>query len=70
VAISEQEVWSVARLYVDRFGAEARAKADDHAYDLREDGDAADLAAWLRIIEAIGEIQRRQSSGAVVNLSA
>ena len=55
--ITEQETWAVARLYVDRFGANAKPKADLHARDLRVDGDSANLEAWLRVMDAIGAIQ-------------
>jgi hypothetical protein len=62
MAVRDREVWAVAQLYVDRFGANARLKADDHTRELRAEGSPADLAAWLRIIEAIDDIQLQRNS--------
>ncbi len=59
------DVWRAAKLLVDRYGDGATAEAMKRADALAAQGDAEGKVAWLRIFEAIEELQSTVPSGPV-----
>ena len=62
---SDIDIWRAAKLLVDRYGDGALVEAMKRADALAAQGDAAGKVAWLRILEAIEELQSTVPSGPV-----
>ena len=57
------DLWRAAKLLIDRHGKTATAEAMKRADALAAQGDAAGKIVWLRILEAIAELQNTVPSG-------
>ena len=62
---SDPDIYRSAKLLVDQHGDGATAEAKKRADALAAQGDAAGKVAWLRILEAIEELQSTVPSGPV-----
>jgi hypothetical protein len=58
------DLWRAAALVLKEHGTNASNYAMQRALDLKEEGDANGEAAWLRIFDAIWELQRSQRRAA------
>ena len=63
--MKDLDVWRAAKMLIDRHGDTAPAEAMKRADALAAQGDAADKVVWLRILEAIEELQNTVPSGPV-----
>ncbi len=52
------DTWRSAQLLIEQYGDGASGRAMQHAIDSHARGDADDEAAWLRVFDAIRELQR------------
>jgi hypothetical protein len=52
----------IAELLVERFGADARTRAELITYALHEAGEIEQSHVWLRIIWAINDLRRRRAN--------
>ena len=59
------DIWRAAKLLIDRHGDTATAEAMIRADALAAQGDAVGKVVWLRILEAIEELQSTVPSGPV-----
>ena len=59
------DLWRAAKLLIDRHGDTATVEAMKRADALAAQGDAAGKIVWLRVLEAIEELQSTVPSGAV-----
>ncbi len=62
---SDIDLWRAAELLVDRYGDGAAIEAAKRADDMLEQGDMEGKAVWLRILEAVKELQNTVPRGAV-----
>ncbi len=62
---SDIDLWRAAKLLVDRYGDEAAEETAKRADTLGSKGDLEGMAVWLRILEAVKELQNTVPSGAV-----
>jgi hypothetical protein len=58
--------WRAANLLIQQHGAGAAAHAERRSLELALAGDTEGARAWLRILEAIGELQRVERDAAEV----
>ena len=56
--IEDIDLWRAAKLMVDRYGEEAELQAPARADEMHDEGDMDGRAEWLRIVNAIRELQR------------
>ncbi len=63
--IDDIDIYRSAKLLVDRYGDGAAIEAMKRADALAAQGDTEGKVAWLRILEAIEELQSTVPSGAV-----
>ena len=63
------DVWTTARLLVERYGADATAVAESEAIDGLLCGDAAESATWERVIAAVETLLERPPL-ALIDLAA
>ena len=64
--IADIDLWRGAKLLVDRYGNTATIEAMKRADALAAQGDAAaGKVVWLRILEAVEELQNTQPTGPV-----
>ncbi len=54
--IPEIDIWRVANLMLKRYGDEAEVESARRADELWEDGDAAGVAVWRRVMGAIRQL--------------
>ena len=59
------DLWRAAKLLIDRYGKTAPVEAMRRADALAAQGNAAGRVVWLRILEAVEELQSTVPSGAV-----
>ena len=52
------DIWRLAQLLIEEHGQDASGLAMQHAVDSHARSDAEDEADWLRIFDAIRELQR------------
>ena len=57
------DLWRAAKLFVDRYGETAPVEAMKRADALAAQGDAAGKVVWLRILEAVEELQNTNPTG-------
>ena len=62
---SDIDLWRAAKLLIDRYGNTAPVEAMRRADALAAQGDTAGKIVWLRILEAIEELQNTEPMGAV-----
>lgn len=55
--MEEIDIWRAAKLMLDQHGQDAQLEAVEKATLMVERGDLAGQRVWLRIFEAIGELQ-------------
>ena len=55
--MKDLDLWRAAKLLVDRYGDGATIEAMKRADALAAQGDAAGKIVWLRILEAVEELQ-------------
>lgn len=60
--IDDRGSCAVALLLVKLYGTEASTQAALRADDLAEQGDLSSRREWLRVVKAIGELQREEPS--------
>ena len=63
--VKDLDIWCAAKLLIDRHGESAAVEAMKRADALAAQGDAAGKVAWLRILEAIEELQSTVPSGPI-----
>ena len=63
--IDNIDIYRSAKLLIDRYGDGATIEAMKRADALAAQGDAAGKVAWLRILEAIEELQNTKPIGPV-----
>jgi hypothetical protein len=63
--IPEIDIWRVANLMLTRYGDEAMAEGTKRAQELAADGDLAGVAVWLRVIDAVRQLEITAPSGSV-----
>jgi hypothetical protein len=63
--IPEIDIWRVANLMLTRYGEEAMLESAQRAYELATDGDCAGAATWLRITNAITQLENTTPPGLV-----
>ena len=63
--IPEIDIWRMTKLMLKRCGDAAQVESLHHAEDLWTAGDATGEAAWLRIIDTIGQLANTTPSGPV-----
>ena len=56
--ISDLDIWRAAQLLIKRYGADAPVQAAQRADELLNEGNLDGVAAWKRILHAVGELQR------------
>ena len=61
----EIDIWRVANLMLNRYGDVALAESAKLADELAANGDLADVALWLRVIDAIRQLTMTTSLGPV-----
>ena len=54
--IPEIDIWRVANLMLKRYGDQAEVESARRADELWEDGDAAGVAVWRRVMGAIRQL--------------
>ena len=54
---TDLDIWRAAKLLMDRHGENATTEAMKRADALAAQGDAAGKVVWLRILEAVEELQ-------------
>ena len=62
---SDLDLWRAAKLLVDRYGEKATIEAMKRADALAAQGDAAGKVVWLRILEAVEQLQSTEPVGPV-----
>lgn len=62
---TDLDIWRAAKLLIDRHGEKATTEAMKRADALAAQGDTEGKVVWLRILEAIEELQNTAPSGAV-----
>ena len=62
---SDIDLWRAAKLLVDRYGDGATIEAMKRSDALAAQSDAAGKVVWLRILEAIEELQNTRPTGPV-----
>lgn len=55
--IKDSDIWRSAKLMIERLGRDALIRAQERALELGALGDAEGSAAWLRIAEAIEQLE-------------
>ena len=63
--IDDLDIYRTAKLLIDRHGDGATVEAMKRADALASQGDAAGKVVWLRILEAIEELQNTEPAGPV-----
>ncbi len=63
--MNDLDLWRAARLLVDRYGDDAGIEAAKRADALAARGDVEGKAVWLRILEAVKEVQNTEPFGPV-----
>ena len=63
--ISDLDIYRAAHMLLERHGAEATLEAAKMIDAMLERGDIEGRAVWLRIKQAISDIEARQPSGSV-----
>jgi hypothetical protein len=63
--ISETDIWTAAKLLVDRYGDSAPLQAEGRATEALAKGDAEDHAIWKQIKHAAEELLRTTPTGTV-----
>jgi hypothetical protein len=58
--MNEAEVWRTAKEMIEQYGGEARERARARAEKLREYGIAEGFEDWMRIADAIAELERKK----------
>ena len=58
MSVAEITIWKAARLILQRHGPYAEFTATRRATDAMQNGDAAGLSTWTRVLTAIRELQR------------
>ena len=66
--IDDIDIYRSAKLLVDRYGDGAAVEAKNRADALAAQGDAAGKVAWLRILEAVEELQNTKPMLATLQL--
>ena len=61
--MSDLDIYRSAKLLVDQHGSGATAEAMKRADALAAQGDAARKVVWLRILEAVEELQNTNPTG-------
>ena len=61
--IPDIDIWRVAYLMLKRYGVKADIESAIRAEELAEAGDRAGEAVWLRIIDAIGQLENTTPPG-------
>ncbi len=62
---ADVDVWRAAKMLIDRHGKDATVEAMKRSDALAAQGDAAGKVVWLRILEAIEELQSTVPTGPV-----
>jgi hypothetical protein len=62
---SPDDIWRVANLMLKRYGDKAGAERTSRVDELAAGGDNAGVAAWMRIIDAIGQPANTTPTGPV-----
>jgi hypothetical protein len=57
--MNDADVWRVAKEMIEQYGAEALARARARADKLREYGIAGGYEEWMRVADAIAELDRK-----------
>jgi hypothetical protein len=63
--IAEVDIWRTAYLMLSWYGDTAAAESARRAEEFAADGDLAGVAAWRRVIEAIGQLANTTPPGLV-----
>ncbi len=58
--MDEAEVWRTAKEMIEQYGGEAMARARARAEKLREYGIAGGYEDWMRVADAISELERKK----------
>jgi len=61
--VKDLDLWRAAKLLADRYGDGATVEAMKRSDALAAQGDAAGKIVWLRILEAVEELQNTVPSG-------
>jgi hypothetical protein len=61
--IPEIDIWRVANLMLKRYGQEADIESAIRAEELFEEGDHNGAAVWLRVIDAIAQLENTTPPG-------
>jgi len=57
--MNDADVWRVAKEMIEQYGAEARERARARAEKLREYGIAGGYEEWMRVADAIADLDRK-----------
>ena len=63
----DRQVWQVASMLVLVYGCDAAFEAGSRADELVERGDPDGAVRWLRIVEAVEELQRTEPAGELLH---
>ena len=58
--VPEIDIWRTAWLMVKRYGEDASTECAMRADELGNEGDTKGAATWLRIVQAVDEMQRTE----------
>jgi hypothetical protein len=61
--MNEADVWRTAKEMIEQYGGEARERARARAEKLREYGIADGYEEWIRVADAIAELERKAPDG-------
>jgi hypothetical protein len=61
--MNEADVWRTAKEMIEQYGGEARERARARAEKLREYGIADGYEEWMRVVDAIAELERKAPGG-------
>ncbi len=61
--VDDIDIYRSARLLIDQDGDEAAIRAAERADAMREHGDMDGVAVWLRVLDAIRELQDEKPAG-------
>ena len=63
--IDDRDIWRAAKLLIDKHGENAGIEASMRADAMLDQGDLDGKAVWLRILEAVKELQNTKPTGPV-----
>jgi hypothetical protein len=61
--IPEIDIWRVANLMLMHYGDEAEAESAIRSAEIAEAGDSVGAAVWLRVTDAIGQLENNTPPG-------